>query len=74
MKANSQRALWENTYQQNRADEPNSVIKFGAIAKHLGFENVKLLDFGSGFSPGIHQTSGANRDFTWPMMFSQIVI
>ena len=36
------------TYQERMNQTASS--KFGAIAKHLG-ENVKLLDFGSGFSP-----------------------
>ena len=36
------------TYQERMNQTAPS--KFGAIAKHLG-ENVKLLDFGSGFSP-----------------------
>ena len=36
------------TYQERMNQTASS--KFGAIAKHIG-ENVKLLDFGSGFSP-----------------------
>ncbi len=46
--------------------------KFGAIAKHLG-ENVKLLDFGSGFSRQNSSNKWRKQELHYvPMMFHKL--